>query len=200
MSCLCTEGSFFHLLLCAPPFRMSVVGAHENRLVAKANPHGAWDRGICIVNYILTHTQPETSSTCSCLLLSCCIGSALSSPLRQGVCVCVSHAPWSGLSPSAVWFPCLPRDLSSLMGWVKVMILRITWLFHIVGLGARCYVFDSALFSSLKWGCPHPPWRAARRGGKVSCCIRPWPPTPWCLLKPLFAVTLLPRGHGEKVQ
>lgn len=95
MSCLCTEGSFFHLLLCAPPFRMSVVGAHENRLVAKANPHGAWDRGICIVNYILTHTQPETSSTCSCLLLSCCIGSALSSPLRQGVCVCVSHAPWS---------------------------------------------------------------------------------------------------------
>ena len=37
---------------------MSVVGAHENRPVAKANPHGAWDRGICMVSYILTHTQP----------------------------------------------------------------------------------------------------------------------------------------------
>lgn len=50
MSCLCTEGSFFHLPLW-PALLMSVVGAHENRLVGKANLRCAWDRGICMVIY-----------------------------------------------------------------------------------------------------------------------------------------------------
>lgn len=78
------------------------------------------------------------------------------------------------------------------------MILCITWLSLIVGLGARCCVLDSTLFSSLKCGCPHLPQRAAGREGELLC--QALPPLPCGASSSPFAVTLFPRGPGQKVQ
>lgn len=83
MSCLCTEGSFFHLPLCAPPFA---------RVLWEHVKTGWWGRPTPVVpgtvgsawSYTDPHSAPETSSTCSCLLLTCWTGSALSSPLCPG--------------------------------------------------------------------------------------------------------------------
>lgn len=143
---------------------------------------GPWD----LHGHILTHTQPLRLRPPVAVFCSPAVLAASFPPLSApGETVCVSHAPWSDLSTSAVWFPCLPRDLSSLIGWIKVMILCITWLSLIVGLGARCCVLNSALFFSLKWGCPHPPRRAAEREGELLCqAPAPYPMVPpqACLL------------------
>lgn len=79
------------------------------------------------------------------------------------------------------------------------MILCITWLSSLLDWSKMlCPRLNLVLLSEIS-RMPTPA-SGGLLGGKVAAVSGPGPPALWCLLKPLFAVTLFPRGPGQKVQ